>query len=410
MRAQRFVLAVVVGFAAFGQIKALAQAPNPPQPPLVGNAPPDVLRGAAATPWLNPPAQMPQLNPPPAPLPQTAPLATPQQFDNTSLRLKAEYGKWQLWAGNFLLKDFGSNEREANEALQVFRDLRVNSRGSVGESFEYWLADGQAPSAIMRHKQVIPFDSRTLRVELINGQWVLRDAHVILYGFGRSETEARQALGVCKQYDFNQLGFVGHPTPSLKYLMKDPTQRPTTATTEWVIPASVAMQANELSHSRLVIAGVGDIGDRIPFDSRRLDLRRDGGEWVLYSGRTVVGHFGADDRNARMALEILEQFRITELCRVGESGFGFFLSNGRAPQGGVVGTGARPMQTEKLNVKQIGNSWSICEGSRSLIDFGDHADDARKALAAIREYRFDSYALVGGGRLGNVYLFVKTRY
>ena len=99
------------------------------------------------------------LNPLPTPLSQIAPpapLTTPQRFDTGSLRLKTDYGKWQLWAGNLLLKDFGPAEREATEALNVFRDLRVNSRGSIGGVFEYWLTDGQAPSAFMRHKQSCP--------------------------------------------------------------------------------------------------------------------------------------------------------------------------------------------------------------------------------------------------------------
>ena len=275
--------------------------------------------------------------------------------------------------------------------------------------FEYWLAEGQAPSAFTRHREVIPFDPRTLRIEQMSGQWVLRDGHVILYNFGRSQTDAQMALAVCKQFQFNQLGYVGHPTPYLKYLMRDPTPRTPGPIGDSVVPASALMQASEIGHPRLVLAGV-DVGDRVPFDGRRLDLRREGRDWVLYAGPTPVGRFGPAERDGRAALETLEQFRLTELCRIGESGFGFFLANGRAPQGSVIGTGAKPFRPEMLNVRQVGNSWAVCDGSHPLVDFGDKADDARHALAAIREFKFDHFAEVGNGRIGNVYLFVKTRY
>jgi hypothetical protein len=257
---------------------------------------------------------------------------------------------------------------------------------------------------------VIPFDPRSLRVEQQAGQWVLRDARVVLYGFGRSRTDADLALAVCRQYEFDQLGYVGHPTPVLKYLMKDPVPRTVGPASQALVPVTAAMTAAELPRPRLWVSGVGEIGDRIPFDGRRLDLRRENGEWVLYAGRAAVGHFGSSERDARTTLELLEQFRVTELCRVGESGFGFFLTNGRAPAGTVIGTGAKPLRTDMLNVRQVNGSWAVCEGSHPLFDFGERADDARHLLAAIREFHFDYVAAVGNGRLGNTYLFVKTQY
>jgi hypothetical protein len=359
-----------------------------------------------------PPGQFPPLNSPPAPMAQT-PVAGPgsgvQKFDNASLHLMADSGHWQLWAGNQMLKDFGSSEREASEAIQVFRDLRINSYASIGGVFDCWLTDGQAPFSFTGRRQVVPFDLHSLRVEQMNGQWVLRDAHIVLFSFGHSLADAQQALAVCQQYEFNQLGYVGHPVPSLKYLMRDPTPRPTVPVAQSIQPVSAAMQASELANPRLILPGIGDIGDRVPFDGRRLDLRHEGGNWVLYAGHAAVGHFGGSDREARATLETLEQFRVTELCRVGDSGFGFFLSNGRPPQGAIVGTGVRQLRTDTLNVRQVGGAWAVCEGARPLFEFGDKADDARHVLAAIKEYHFDHVTLVGNGRLGNVYLFVRTR-
>ncbi|HEX4590650.1 MAG TPA: hypothetical protein VH120_12010, partial [Gemmataceae bacterium] len=369
------VLVTVSLLGAAMPTRSPAQPPLTQPPPILEIAKPEMQRPTALRPWLDPPAQLPGLSPAPAALtPPPPPLAGPQRFEPSSLRLKSEGGRWQLWAGNLMLKDFGPADREANEALQIFRDLRVNSHGSVGGVFEYWLTDGLAPSALTRHKLVIPFDPRTLRVEQVSDQWVLRDGRTILYSFGHSQSDALQALAICKQYQFDQLGYVGHPTPALKYLMKDPNDRKPLAGIPSLTPVSAAMMPAEIAHPRLVLPGVGDVGERVPFDGRRLDLRREGGEWVMYSSRTPVAHFGLSEREARTTLETLEQFRVTELCRIGENGFGFFLANGRAPSGTTIGTSARALRTEALTVRQVGGRWAVCEGTHVLFDFGERGE------------------------------------
>ncbi|HEY1376570.1 MAG TPA: hypothetical protein VGF55_07235 [Gemmataceae bacterium] len=401
------LVALALGTTVLSVAAAVAQPP--PSPIITGPAPMDAHRGGAIKSSFDPPGRLPPAvtGSPAAPVQPPPP---PQKFDTASLRLKLTGGQWQLWAGNLLLKDFGTAQADAYEALQVFRDLRVNARGSVGGVFEYWLADGQAPSAVARHRLVVPFEPTSLRAEQVSGQWVLRDARVILYNFGHSQAEALQALAVCRQYGFNQLGYVGHPTPVLKYLTKDPTPRPGTPIPEAVVPVSARMQEAEAAHARFVLPAAGDVGDRVPFDARRLDLRHEGGDWVLYAGRTPVGHFGPYERQGRAAVDALQQFRVTELCRVGDAGCGFFLSNGRVPQGSTIGTNARPLRAESLAVRQVGKAWAVCEGQRPVIEVGGSQDDANKVLAAIRELHCDNVIPVGNGRLGNVYLLVKTLY
>src|SRR5262245_194486 len=174
---------------------------------------PNQMMSGAGGPSVTPPT-------PKAPQPEApVPPATP--FDSGSLDIKYQSGSWQLWAGRMLIKDFGRAENEAREALRLLRELRVNARGVVGGVFEFWLADGEAPSGIVSNRKIISFNPAVLRVEQVAGAWSLRDDHVVLYNFGPSKADAETALSVCRRYGFNQLGFVGQPTPNLKYLMVD---------------------------------------------------------------------------------------------------------------------------------------------------------------------------------------------
>src|SRR5262245_58426339 len=94
-------------------------------------------------------------------LAQTIPVLQPSQsapvlrenltaFDYRSAEVEWQDGRWQIRAGSVWLKDFGRQERDAREALNVIRDLRLTQYGTVGAArpvIEYWLADGRAPAA-----------------------------------------------------------------------------------------------------------------------------------------------------------------------------------------------------------------------------------------------------------------------
>lgn len=360
---------------------AEAAAPKTLPPELVGNVPAPVRP------------------PPAAPEPQ-------QKFDSSTLHLKGDRGQWQLWAGGLLLKDFGPAQADAQDALRLFRELSVDAHGTVGGVFDYWLSRGDAPYGVARQRQVVNFDAATLRAEQVNGNWVLRDAKLILYNFGRSQSDAEGALAVCRKYGFNQLGFVGGTTPSLKYLLRDAARRLPDPAPPPPNATPVRMQAGEVLLPPLTLPGYGVVGDRELFDYRKLEVKRDAGDYVLMTAGKPLGRFGASERDARSTANVLTEFRCTEICRIGDARF--FLSNGRAPQGTTVGLATRTFRPDSLAVRQSNGVWGVAEGYRMLVEVGTR-QDADKALAAIREFRFDGVCSIGNGRLGNVHLFVRSR-
>jgi hypothetical protein len=243
----------------------------------------------------------------------------------------------------------------------------------------------------------------------MNGQWVLRDAQIILFNFGMSQIEAQQALVVCREYGFNQIGIIGHPTPTFKYLLKDPKPPIDSRSQRPIVPVTARFQTQETPRRQLFVPGIGPVGYRSTFDHRRLDLRRDQEDWILFDGRGTVARFGRNEREAQSALQILRQFQCSEICRFGGNGFGILLSNGRPPHGSLIGVPARLMHYERLVVRQLGDSWAICEDQRPLFAFGDQEQAARHALAAIQHFKFDTYCQVGAGKMGDLFLMLKTK-
>ena len=60
---------------------------------------------------------------------------------------------------------------------------------------------------------------------------MLSDGRRKLFNFGPHEADARAALEVLRRYEFNEVGFIGSPGPSMSYLLKNdsPTRRHFTA-------------------------------------------------------------------------------------------------------------------------------------------------------------------------------------
>jgi hypothetical protein len=320
---------------------------------------------------------------------------------------------------------------------------------------EYWLSDGHAPQGAVSGLRTANFDAASLKVEQMQGQWCVRDNFRVLFGFGTHEGEAREALAVLRRYGFNQLGLVGRGSPSMLVLLGNsapvPAQAPlhgpqpltarTVAQTQILKPsASGHMQPAsfsspetatadgqppagkqdpnaaaaqpipgrlQLAEPAVPIPGQDVPVERVPFEWRQVQVRKEGADWKLTSGTYVLANFGKQERDARLALAVLQAYHASEHCLIGypQPCFSYFLANGQAPRGQVFGTANMAFQPDKLAVRNTRDGWAVCEGDRALFQFGDHGHEAQQALREIQKYHFDTVCRVGRGRRRNAHIF-----
>jgi hypothetical protein len=381
----------------------------------------------------------------------TSPKENLAAFDPTQTEIRWINNRWQLLAGGVFIKEFGANEGDAREALRVIRDLHLSQRGTVGQPqpvMEYWLADGQPPQTAVAGLRLLPLDLNSLRVDSAQGQWYLRDANRVYFVFGSHGEEANQALDVIRRHGFNRVGYVGQPIPSLVYFLgtpQGPTQAPTSAQPFSPspngfpgnpgqppqlggIPSTSPLGPNPIGLPASVMAGnafaghqpgdfnsqVGDQlhqSDKVTFDPRQVQVRRDNQDWKLYYGPYMVANFGPNPMDARQALNILQSYHCNEQCLIGpprQPTFSYFLSNGQAPRGTVYGMGGWEFRPEALALRQVGNEWVVCDGNQALIRFGDRVDDAKQMLQVIRQQQFDYIAHIGHGEAPGLNILVRT--
>jgi hypothetical protein len=375
-------------------------------------------------------------------------------FDPRAVELRWEDNRWQLVAGGVVLKDFGRRETDARDALRLIRDLRLTQVGRVGTPqpvMEYWLCDGKAPQGLISGQRVVPLDTGSLKAEQLLGRWCVRDAYRILFTFGTHADECQQAVRAIQRYGFTQLAYVGHGAPAMLLFLNNstPGNRPPSrvsappagdgTTTDPGLRATVppgvrndrdltrmpavphipsaqphtpeaASQNSPLTPAALpsgrqLGASGGEtsdfmpVGDRVPVHWRQVQLRQEGKDWKLVLGGYTLASFGPNERAARLALSAVQYYRISEQCLIGhpKPAFSYFLSNGQAPQGVMLGLQTTPFRPDALAVQKTDAGWVISEGARPLLAFGDREEEAKAALQAIQRFRFDALCRVGQG-------------
>jgi hypothetical protein len=390
-------------------------------------------------------------------------------FDPQRVELQWKDRRWQLVANGVVLKDFGHYESEGRQALRLVRELRLNSLGTVGAPrpiLEYWLVNGEAPRGQPAGLRVVPLDTASVRAEPLQGQWCLRDDQRILFNFGQQADAARQAEGIIQRHGFTHIGYLGQASPVMLVFLTNPApavsgarvtpvrfpdprlpgllaQRRSASrpgetggasapgapgmmpslpsqplpsgaprpTTPGMMPVSLP-QLPQLQQAGLpgsLVPGMANLGDRVPVDAQQVAVRQDGKDWKLVLGSHLIANFGQNRADAHLAQAALRYYRCTEQVLVGSPRpvFSYFLSNGQAPRGLMLGLKNVPFRPEALMVREHGGSWVLQDGSRAVLSFGD-GREAQQVLQAIRQHRFDRLCQIGQGEQGML-LLVRSR-
>jgi hypothetical protein len=442
---------------------ATAQTPTPDQRSSSLPARPS-LTPATQRPQQLPHSDTPAPTPAPAQHQDSPPVVLDEeltQFDDRMAELQWNGGRWQLWSGAHLLKDFGRHESDARLALNVVREMHLTQHGTVGSPraiMEYWLSDGRAPTESVQGLRTIPIDRSTLRVEAVQGYWCVRDDRNTYFNFGSHKDEAERSLAIMKLHALSRIGLIGQATPTMLVFLGSapgntatplhapppprgrvmtaqgmqstgrafgelqpsalqhsnmrftpnttghpnqlPDQKNRPNTTPGSDLAGAAMSFNrQLAPPSAHSADLKSIAERVPLDFRQSRLSRDAEGWKLLCGNYVVGAFGADENQAKLADMAFRTSRFTEQCIIGhpKPAFTYFLVNGKPPRELPLGAKAISFRPDDLAAREVNGEWVICDGIGPLFHFGSRELDAKETLKAIQQYRFDAYCRLGVG-------------
>jgi hypothetical protein len=150
--------------------------------------------------------------------------------------------------------------------------------------------------------------------------------------------------------------------------------------------------------------------ERVPINWQQAQVRQDDDGWKLVAGNYTLANFGPHDDEARLALEAVRHYHFTEHGTLGRPRplFSYFLVDGQAPHGPMLGLQHVPFHPDSLAVRQVGDAWWLVDGARPLLPFGEHQGEARQALRLIQRYQFDTLCRVGRADAGAMTFFARV--
>jgi hypothetical protein len=137
----------------------------------------------------------------------------------------------------------------------------------------------------------------------------------------------------------------------------------------------------------------------LTFDDRLAELQWNQGRWELWASGLLLKDFGRHEHEARQALRIVRDLRLTQLGTVGTPRpmMEYWLSEGRAPRGVAPGLRPIPIDQATLHTEQVQGYWCVRDTARVLFNFGTHREEAEQALGIMRRYGFVQAATLGAG-------------
>ncbi len=137
--------------------------------------------------------------------------------------------------------------------------------------------------------------------------------------------------------------------------------------------------------------------DCISFDYNQAIVKEVGGHWKIVVGGMWLKDFGNKESEARQALKIIKHYKMNSLCFVGrpDPSMEYYLVDGKAPVGPMVGEDAIPFNPDTAEAKEIGGRWKIVDGAHWILDFADKKSEADTALKIIKKYKFSYICFVG---------------
>lgn len=332
-------------------------------------------------------------------------------IDSGAVTVKKIGGSWQVWAGPLPLKNLGNDETGAKDIVRVMHEQRPTEWVQIGSPrpiVEYGLTNGRPAITAGFPRAVAPIDLRTVRVEPVKGVWCLKDAGNIHFNFGLNKGDADQALAVIRKYGFNRIGQVGSDAnaPALTYFfvaLEADGAKPAPSNA-----LALAAQENGLARTGIPVPGVGYIGEMVKIDARKIEVRRDGADWLVSCGNEVLARFGQDQNAARDAQRLIKDGQFTEFCRAGPPGLTFFLVNGQSPNRVPLFVQGRRFDLKGLKASQVGPRWAVTERGRHLFDVNS-AEEGEAAIALLKHYQFDQLCQVGSSPRASLIFLAKGR-
>jgi len=316
------------------------------------------------------------------------------KFDPAKVEAKNVGGAWKVVQGALWMLDFGPSEANARQAVKIIKDNGFQYQCFVGRPnapMMYFRKDAP-PVPVEVAEDCVPFNPDQVEAKLVGSGWKVVQGGMWMMDFGAGKAEAEKAVKIIKHYRMTQQCFVGRPAPEGKNLMM-----------YFKTATGVPM-------------GTFPGEDVIKFDPAKVEAKNVGGAWKVVQGTLWLLDFGPSEANARQAVKIIKDSGFQYQCFVGRPNAPMMYFRKDGPP--IVVTlpvvtlpaaveDCTAFRSDKVKVKFRSGGWALVDGDKVVLNFGDNAFSALKALQVIKHYDMNAQCFIGRADGGMQYFKTK---
>jgi hypothetical protein len=164
-----------------------------------------------------------QLAPPSGPSPDLSTLSERVPLDYHQVHLYHDRQDWKLLCGDYVIANFGPDEREARLGEIAFRSSHFTEQCLIGHPkpvFSYFLVNGRPPQGLPFGAAAVAFRPQELSVRQVNGAWTICDPSRVLFAFGDKADEAKETLKAIQKHNFDTFCRLGQGEQSMTILAR----------------------------------------------------------------------------------------------------------------------------------------------------------------------------------------------
>lgn len=135
--------------------------------------------------------------------------------------------------------------------------------------------------------------------------------------------------------------------------------------------------------------------DCVSFNPQNIQIQPLGAGVRMVDGSHALMAFDSE-AEARQSLEVMRYYGFNRSCFVGRPGpsMHYFLVDDRAPTGAMPGEDCVSLDPDRIQARQVQDSWKMVDNDRWLMDFGAARIQAYTALAIVRHHGFSHHCFV----------------
>ncbi len=318
------------------------------------------------------------------------------------LRVEQLENQWCIRDAERVLFNFGSNPDEARQALAVIQThhfTQVGFFGQVMSSMIVFGGRGQSNSPTIPATHAAGTTGRPFAPQKFSPPTTTRD--------GTPRFEHLKQTSTAQTAGYN--GIVQPLVPALFAPAKVRANASSESAT--LMNARSPAWRNQPHFGHQQPARATPTGEEVHhgFDWRQVQMRQDNGAWKITAGTHDLARF-ATLQQAHMAVATIRYYRFNEAHAVnGEAGSSYFLAQGAAQRGIMLGLHGTEFQPEKLEVQHHSTGYVICQGSRVVLQFRDRPEPARQALETIQRQKLDRLCHLGEPGKEGMTIVVRSR-